>query len=147
MSDESNYEVGYKRPPKHTRFQKGQSGNPRGRPRGSRNLKTDLAEELSTRITIREGNRTRKISAQQAALKRLLAKALAGDLRAITTLVELKLRLLPEDAPEVNAPISADEAEILAAFAEEIRRQQMPAEDGKSSDGRTDRAGPEEAPQ
>ena len=53
------------------------------RPRGSRNLKTDLAEELSTRITIREGNRTRKISAQQAALKRLLADIEAGRIDVV----------------------------------------------------------------
>lgn len=40
-------EIGYKKPPRHTRFRKGQSGNPKGRPKGTQNLKTDLAEELS----------------------------------------------------------------------------------------------------
>ena len=44
------YEVGYGKPPKHTRFQPGQSGNPRGRPKGTKNLKTDLEEELSERV-------------------------------------------------------------------------------------------------
>ncbi len=33
--------VGYCKPPKRTRFQPGQSGNPRGRPKGTKNLKTD----------------------------------------------------------------------------------------------------------
>ncbi len=137
MTDQKgDYEIGYKKPPKHVWFKKGQSGYPQGRPKGSRNLKTDLAEELSTRITVREGGRTRKISAQQAMLKRLLVKALSGDLRAIEKLFELKLRLLPEDAPEGNAPASADEAEILARFIAEVRRPQVPDEpaDG-SSDG------------
>jgi hypothetical protein len=56
----SEYEVGYGKPPKSTRFQPGQSGNPRGRPKGTKNLKTDLIEELHETIEIREGNRSAK---------------------------------------------------------------------------------------
>ncbi len=43
----SDYEVGYGKPPRHTRFQPGRSGNPRGRPKDTKNLKTDLIEELA----------------------------------------------------------------------------------------------------
>jgi hypothetical protein len=146
MSDESNYEVGYKKPPKHTQFTTGDC--PRrwrtGRPKGSRNLKTDLKEALSARIPIREGGRTRRISAQQALLKRLLAKALSGDVRAIERLIELALRLLPEDAPEGAAPPTAEEAEILARFIEEIRRRQGDADPAPDPDSASDEPGPEE---
>ena len=49
------YEVGYRKPPKTTRFKAGKSGNPKGRPKGSTNLATDLSAELSEQITVREG--------------------------------------------------------------------------------------------
>src|ERR1700742_2968486 len=49
--------VGYKRPPKHTQFRPGQSGNPKGRPKGTQNLKSDLREELGEIVRVREGDR------------------------------------------------------------------------------------------
>ena len=48
--DRHNDGVGYKRPPKHTQFKPGQSGNPRGRGKNTRNFKTDLVEELREQI-------------------------------------------------------------------------------------------------
>jgi len=73
------YDVGYKKPPKATQFQKGNSGNPRGRPKGGRNL-ASLAKRVSDRkITIQENGRTRRISAGEAVLMKIFNKALAGD--------------------------------------------------------------------
>ena len=72
----TDYEVGYKKPPKQSQFKQGQSGNPRGRPKGTKNLKTDLLEELGEQILVREGSRTRKISKQRAMLKNLIAQTL-----------------------------------------------------------------------
>ena len=58
----SSSPVGYGRPPVHTRFKPGQSGNPKGRRKGQRNLHTVLTEALNQRITIREGDRTRSVT-------------------------------------------------------------------------------------
>jgi hypothetical protein len=61
--------VGYRRPPKRTRFKSGQSGNLRGRPRGSRGLKNVVAEVLAEPVTIREGEKTRRVSLLKAMVK------------------------------------------------------------------------------
>jgi hypothetical protein len=119
----ADYEIGYGKPPAKTRFKEGQSGNPKGRPKGTLNLKTDIAEELGAPVRILEGGRTRQISMQRAVVKRLMTKAANGELRAIEKLLELKLRLLPEDMPDADAPLTGDEAEILAQHAEEILRR------------------------
>jgi len=113
----NSYEIGYGKPPKHTRFKKGQSGNPKGRPAGTRNLKTDLQEELSERIQIREGKRQLTVSKQRAMVKNLLHKAVKGDARATNLVVNMMLRLLDVgDASGNEAPISAEEQEVLAAL-------------------------------
>ena len=78
-----DYEVGYKKPPKATRFQPGQSGNPNGRPKGTKNLKTDLAEELQERIVLREGGERRTVSKQRAMLKRLIERPFTATPRRL----------------------------------------------------------------
>ena len=73
MEEDKPNAVGYKCPPKDRRFRRGQSGNLNGRPKGVRNFKTDLREELSESISIREGGRDISISKQRALIKRLVA--------------------------------------------------------------------------
>lgn len=77
-----NYKVGYKKPPKASQFKPGQSGNPKGRPKNTKNFKTDLKEEIYELIQITEGGEIRTISKQRALIKRIMAKGLNGDIRA-----------------------------------------------------------------
>jgi Family of unknown function (DUF5681) len=81
--------VGYGQPPKSTRFQKGMSGNPRGRPRGSLNVTTLFMRTLREKVFINENGRRRSITKLEAALKQLANKAAGGELRALRQLVEL----------------------------------------------------------
>ena len=122
-SDDS-YQVGYRKPPKRTRFQPGQSGNPRGRPKGTKNLKTDLIEELGEKIVIREGDQSRRISKQRAVVKSLVTRTLKGDARAASLLTSMMMRLLEtgEGAPAVVEPLLDDECDILGAFEERVKR-------------------------
>ncbi len=119
-----DYEVGYGKPPRHTRFQPGRSGNPRGRPKGTRNLKTDLMEELGEKILVREGEQSRRVSKQRAVVKTLVTRTLKGDARAASLLTSMMMRLLDtgEGAPEVTETLHDDEREILQAFAGRVRR-------------------------
>src|SRR6476646_178471 len=86
-----NEKIGYGRPPQATRFKRGKSGNPRGRPKGarSRGIDQDLLEELTERVTVREGDREKRLTKQRALVKQWVAKGLKGDNRANSEIFKL----------------------------------------------------------
>jgi hypothetical protein len=120
-----DYEVGYKKPPEDSRFKKGESGNPNGRPKGIKNLKTDLVEELQEKIAAREGDRSVEISKQRLIVKTLVTKTLRGDPRITNTLVNLISRLFDLDGTvaETDQSLSADEQEALAVLEARLLRK------------------------
>ena len=79
--------VGYRRPPVGTRFRPGQSGNPRGRPKGARNLSAVIAAALSERVAVNENGRRRRITKLEAAVKQLVNRAASGEARATQLLL------------------------------------------------------------
>jgi len=118
----SGYKVGYGKPPKTTQFKKGKSGNPSGRPNGSLNLATDVTAELGEFITVREDGRSRRVSKQRALIKSLMAKALQGDVRAMTSLLALYARVITEAPNGDNQAVDADELQVLRRFAPRLLR-------------------------
>ncbi len=116
-----DYEVGYGKPPKSGRFKPGQSGNPKGRPKGAKNLKTELEEELLEKVPIKEHGKVRKVSKQRALLKAQMAKAMKGDPRAANVIINMVYRLLAIDATvdEVEDLTEADHA-ILKHFEKKV---------------------------
>jgi hypothetical protein len=121
---------GYKNPPKATRFKPGTSGNPRGRPKGTRNLGTDLTDILKRQVSIRENGKERRISRQEAMLLSLYNKALHGDVRAATAIVAMLTKLAPQPILRAEPEtLPAHDAQIVAEF---LRRASLkpPAPDG-----------------
>jgi len=88
-ASDPDYSVGYRRPPVHTRFKPGQSGNPSGRPKGAQNLKTLFDRILREEISLREGEVTKKITKAEAILRGLVVGAMKGDSRSQMTLFRL----------------------------------------------------------
>ena len=123
MSDdhsEDEYEVGYGKPPKATRFLPGQSGNPKGRPKGAKNLTTDLMEELSELVPVREGDKLRRLPKQRALVKAAVAKAISGNMSAAKTIFELLLRQSADDhAGSDKQPLSRDERNVLDRYIDQ----------------------------
>jgi hypothetical protein len=118
MSDDrTDGKVGYRRPPANSRFRPGQTGNPKGRLKGTANLRTDLRDELSENIRVRKGERDLKVSKQRAMLKALVAKALRGDARAASVVLGLVSKLFePEAETEPIPSLTADDQAILERF-------------------------------
>jgi hypothetical protein len=114
-SDEKgDYEVGYGKPPRHTRFKKGRSGNPRGRCPGSRNLSTLLCETLNEPVIVAENGGRRKISKRQAIIKQLVNQSAKGDWRAAKLLLDILQDIERRTEPETadSSFGSADEKVI-----------------------------------
>jgi hypothetical protein len=90
--EKRNYQVGYGRPPEYSRFRKGESGNPLGRPKGSKNLATLLNDALNEPLVVTENGKRKRITKRKAVLKQLVNKAASGNARAIQLLLgEMRL--------------------------------------------------------
>jgi len=119
-----DYDVGFRKPPSHSRFKPGQSGNPKGRPKGIRNLKSELESELKHQVVVREGGTAVRVSKRRGLVMALCNKALQGDPRAIRILIELILRFDDEKAADVfQAALSNDDREIIENFQRRIMQQ------------------------
>ena len=121
MPTEQQYTVGKGKPPEHTRFQKGQSGNPAGRRRGSKNVATLLEQVLNERVVVTENGKRKRITKLEAMLKQLANKAASGDHRAIKLLMPLAETCIGSS----NAAASDSPAPVLLPSAAERRARAL----------------------
>ena len=114
---QGDYEIGYCKPPRGCGFKKGQSGNPRGRPPGSKNLTTLLNDELNETVTMTENGRRRKITKREAVIKQLVNKSASAEARSLKILLDLMLNLearARSSAAPTTPAIGPSDEEVLA---------------------------------
>ncbi len=119
--------AGYKRPPLHTRFKKGRSGNPSGRPKPSPTLAAEFAKALSEKVTVSDNGRHKKISRRELIVKQIMNKAATGDARSIDQFIRLyRGGMLGESTGDNEAAnrfhsTAAEDLETLSRLLEEYR--------------------------
>lgn len=116
LSEQPN-DVGHGRPPIHSRFKPGRSGNPRGRPRGKKASEDFAAEVLSRKIWVTAEGRRKRMPFEQAMMLKFSEKALKGDLKAAQMLLDLKraLAVVGGSAASGEALLQEDLAILAAA--------------------------------
>jgi Family of unknown function (DUF5681) len=127
LADKKNSKIGYGKPPKHTQFVKGKSGNPKGRPKGSQNLATLLEKIIRQRVTVTENGRSREMSKAEAIFIQMVNKALRGDLSATHELRFWSQWL--EDSAKAAAPspvLHDDDKAVMASIVERARQAENP---------------------
>jgi hypothetical protein len=112
-----DYTVGKGKPPTKTRFKPGQSGNYAGRPKGSKNFRTDFLEELQLKIEITEGGKKQQVTKQRAIIKRMINGAMSGESKSADAVMRLSLAFSDPDATADNK-LSAEELKLLSAFVD-----------------------------
>ena len=122
---DADYEVGYGKPPKHTRFKAGASGNPRGRPKGAKNVKTYLSNALNEKVVIREGGRSRKVTKLEAFVTAIINGSITGNTKTSSLLMSTIIRLLDTGANEGvgDEDLSEKDLEVLRAQEERLMRR------------------------
>lgn len=118
MAKPQKSKVGYRNPPKHGQFKKGQSGNAKGRPRGAKGIKTLLAKELGSRITIGADGQQRRVKRSEALVKGLVNDALRGKDRPRDTVLRLADQIEQDAQARQSRELSAEDQAILDRYVE-----------------------------
>ncbi len=113
----ASYDVGYRRPPVHSRFKPGQSGNPRGRPKGSKGVDQALRQALDRRVPDPRTGGRRKISMLEVIVEGLVLGAAKRDPRMLRLLIGLVDRCAPSEGPRAEPQdLEATDRDILEEY-------------------------------
>jgi Family of unknown function (DUF5681) len=125
LSNQTREMVGYKKPPMHSRFKPGQSGNRTGRPKGAFSAKGLFRKVMNEKLTVTDKGRLRKLSSAELAFMALRNKVMKGDLKAIQLWLELAVKWELDDVKSlggvfriefVDHKANADEAEVVKKY-------------------------------
>jgi hypothetical protein len=107
--------AGYGNPPKHSRFQKGKSGNPKGRPKGSKNIATAVLALLRKKFTVTDNGEKKRLTGSEVVANKVFAQAAASNPRAVLLLMDIEAKRLGEGSAEPTEDSELDMT-ILESF-------------------------------
>lgn len=113
-------EVGYRHPPRAFQFKPGQSGNPKGRPKGAKNEATILRELLYRKIPVHQGGKTRRITVLEAILLRFTEDSLKGNTKSAAFLLNRHSAISNTDTSSASDELTEDDRDVLEAFAAKL---------------------------
>ena len=124
QADEGEERVGYGRPPRQHQFKPGRSGNPRGRPKGAKGLKSELLGVINEQVTITVGGKLKRVRTLTLVLKALAAQAAKGKVAAADKLLSLVIEAFGlEDERAGAKPLSDTDSPGHRAAARRERRE------------------------
>jgi Family of unknown function (DUF5681) len=123
--DLRNSAVGYGRPPVASRFRPGKSGNPKGRPKGAKNLKSLIRDAMIAGIPIQEGERTRRVTRLEGVVLRQIQSALRGNDKSAMAVVKMALQLgfLQDSSDSGEISLSREDEQILNELLARSRKK------------------------
>lgn len=122
---DGEYKVGRGRPPKHSQWQPGESGNKKGKGKGVEDWADVIRDVLEEVVTVTEGGKTKRLTRQRVLAKTIYNKAVQGDLRAAQLLIEKSSRA----ANDNQNPFEGLNPAVIASFIARYLKQQEPGDD------------------
>lgn len=124
-----DYDIGYGRPPKHTQFQPGQSGNPAGRPKRSKTITALLKEELEAKISVTEKGVSKQLTKREAIVRQVVNGGLKGNPNDALRLLQKLETLVPNEVePDTNEPDAFEVSFVRAYEGKEFKLTDEEAE-------------------
>lgn len=115
----SDYAVGYGKPPAHTRFKPGVSGNPKGRKKASKGIRTIVREAMLQKVTVRTAQGEKRLTRAEATFAKMLEKAFAGDAKALDLVLRMYADAVPDEAAvddSASTETGASDEAVIRAF-------------------------------
>ena len=134
MTAPKNSTGGYKNAPHHSTFKMGQSGNPKGRPKGSKGVKTLLAHELKQSITVQQDGKRKRIPRSEALVKGLVNDALLGRDRPRETVLRYTDAIEQDSHAQALKELAADDQAILDRYFQRRLARMKSEEESNESD-------------
>lgn len=120
-----DYEVGFQKPPKHSQFRKGKSGNPCGRPKNAKNRKTIIRDVLERPIKFREGEQIKSATVLEVILRRLAQNAMQGEPRSTLTTLKLAAEAgFLDETTTQQTPLSPTEEALLGEIINNLKNSE-----------------------